>query len=68
MQKKQKIKAICQPEFFVKMPKFRTQRAKNSGSHQIAIRHRTIQDATKTQMNVIYSSRKMTNKKDYLQF
>lgn len=36
-----KIKTICQPEFFAVMNKYYTRLTKNSGSHQIAICHRT---------------------------
>ena len=39
-----KVKAICQPEFFSILPKPITRLTKNSGSHQIAIFSRTVQD------------------------
>jgi len=40
-----KVKAICQPEFFAMMLKYKTLLTKNSGSHQIAVCHRTLRDA-----------------------
>jgi metal-dependent hydrolase (beta-lactamase superfamily II) len=49
------IKAICQPEFFALMFKCMTHLTKNSGSHQIAVCHRTIQDVTRIQKDVIQS-------------
>ena len=39
-----KIKAIFQPEFFAKLSKHKTHLTKNSGSHKIAVCHRTVRN------------------------
>jgi hypothetical protein len=41
-----KVKAIFQPEFFAEPPKRKTFHAKNSGSHKIAVCHRTNLNVT----------------------